>query len=68
MSTPQNDISTTIGNPLQGGIEGMKQTLKAKKTPQKKNPNHISIEEDKWETKLINNKKKALEAEENQSV
>lgn len=66
MSTPKKDISTIIGNPLQGWIEGMKQTLKAKKTPKKKKLNHISIEEDKWETKLIENKKRKREAEESQ--
>jgi hypothetical protein len=44
----------------------MKQTLKAKKTPKKKKLNHISIEEDKWETKLIENKKRKREAEESQ--
>jgi hypothetical protein len=46
----------------------MKQTLKAKKTPKKKKLNHISIEEDKWEAKLISNKKKALDKEENPLV
>ncbi len=64
MNKAESDIQKTIKSPVESKADEMKQALKAKKSTKKKKKNHISIEEDKREAKIIARKRKTLEKEE----